>query len=75
MDFRVVAQCEAIRVGIDRAEADPPILLDRRARDAALAERNQRRARLEAVIAELQGSKLVEEVLRRADKKWPLWRT
>ena len=65
----LIAQCEQ---EIDRAEAAVLILLNKRERDAACAERSQRRARLEALITELHG--VEEKVLRRARERWPQWR-
>jgi hypothetical protein len=56
----LVAQCESM---IDRAEAaSPPILLDRVARDAASAARDQWRARADALIKEC--SELKEKILK-----------
>ena len=69
----LIAQCEAIRVGIDRAEAALPILLCKRERDAAQFERNQRRARVECLLSELRG--VEDRVLRLARERFPQWRT
>jgi hypothetical protein len=65
----LIADCERMRAGIDR---DLPILLDRGARDAALADRNKLRERIERLMNELHS---VEGcVLDAADKRWPQWR-
>jgi hypothetical protein len=53
-----------------RAEAALRILLDKREHDTARVDAIMRRARVEAVIAELQGNELVEKVLRLAKERW-----
>ena len=68
----LIAQCELIRAQINRTEAALPILLDKRERDAAALDCNQRRARLECVLSELHG--VPDRVLRLArERSW--WRT
>jgi hypothetical protein len=66
----LIAECQSMMA---RAEAaSPPILLDRDARDAVQADRNQWRARAESVITEC--NELPEKVLRLAKERWPQWR-
>lgn len=65
----MIAECERMRAGIDRAI---PILLDRVARDAALADRNQVRERIELLLNDLHS--VEGRVIDAADKRWPQWR-
>jgi hypothetical protein len=65
----LIADCERMRAGIDRAF---PILLDRVARDAALADRNQLRERIELLLNDLHS--IESRVLDAADERWPQWR-
>jgi hypothetical protein len=43
-------------------------------KDAIRIDLITRRAKLESVIAELQGNEVVEQVLRLAKERWPSWR-
>jgi hypothetical protein len=64
----LIRQCLSMRAGIDGAEA---ILLDPRAREAARAESDQLRARVEALITEC--NELSDKVLRLARERYPSW--
>jgi hypothetical protein len=67
----LLIQCAEIRAELDRTEDALPILLDK---DAIRIDLITRRAKLESVIAELQGNEVVEQVLRLAKERWPSWR-
>jgi|RhiMetdeSRZDD1v2_1073273.scaffolds.fasta_scaffold348707_2 hypothetical protein len=67
----LLLRCAEIRAELDRTEDALPILLDK---DAIRIDLITRRAKLESVIAELQGNEVVEQVLRLAKERWPSWR-
>jgi hypothetical protein len=70
----LIARCEEIRAEIDRAENALPILLDQRdERYAVRVDMTDRRAQVEALIAELQGNDLADKVLRLARERYPSW--
>jgi hypothetical protein len=65
----MIAECERMRAGIDRAL---PIILDSVVRDAEVAQRNQWRHQVERLLNELHG--VEERVLQLADERFPQWR-
>jgi len=61
----LLADCEAIRAELDRSEAALPILLGRHTERDAI---RVRRAKLAAVMSQLQVDDLVKTIMRRAEE-------
>jgi hypothetical protein len=70
----MLSDCERIRKGIDHVERELPTISDRHERAAARIDLLLRRAKLAAVVSELQGDDLIEKFSRLAKKRYPSWR-